>query len=122
MANDETKMTTRRFEAPDERRPFPRGHMEVVALGGLSFGLTTFEPGWKWSESLKPLVGTESCRSEHLGYMLSGRLATRMDDGAETEFREGDLVHIPPGHDGWTVGDEPVVLLQILAASEYPNT
>ena len=120
MATDESKkMVARRFDAPDERREFPLGYMDVVTVGGVTLGLTTFKPGWRWSESLKPIAGTESCEVAHVGYMLSGRLATRMDDGTEMEFRPGDAVWIPPGHDGWTVGDEPAVLLQMLGAEEY---
>ncbi len=119
MAIDEQKMAARQFDSPDERRPFARGHTEVVTIGGVTVGLATFDPGWRWSENVKPVAGTESCQVAHVGYMLSGRLGTRMNDGAEMEFRQGDLVFIPPGHDGWTVGDEPAVLLQILGAAEY---
>ncbi len=121
MATDERKMVARRFDFPDERRPFARGHTEVVTIGGITLGLATFDPGWRWSENIKPVAGTESCEVTHLGYMLSGRLGTRMNDGAEMEFGEGDLVFIPPGHDGWTVGDEPAVFLQILGAADYAN-
>jgi hypothetical protein len=91
----------------------------VVTVGGTTLGLATFEPGWRWSENVKPLVGTDSCEVTHIGYMLSGRLGNRMNDGTEMEFHEGDLVFIPPGHDGWTVGDEPAVFLQILGAADY---
>jgi len=115
----ELKMDARQFDSPDERIPFARGRTDVVTIGGFTFGLATFEPGWRWSESVKLVVGTESCQVTHVGYMISGRLATRMDDGAEMEFRQGDLVFIPPGHDGWTVGDEPAVLLQILGAADH---
>ena len=117
MAIDKPLMTARRFDSPDERRTFPRGHTDVMTLGGVTFGLATFEPGWRWSESVKPLAGTESCEVTHVGFMLSGRLATRMNDGLQMEFGKGDLVFIPPGHDGWTVGDEPAVLLQILGSA-----
>ena len=117
--DDELKMAARQFDAPDERRPFPRGHTDVITIGGVTLGLATFEPGWRWSETIKPIAGTESCEVNHVGYMVSGRMAARMNDGAEMEFREGDLVLIPPGHDGWTVGDEPAVFLQILGAAMY---
>jgi quercetin dioxygenase-like cupin family protein len=119
MAIDELKMAARRFDSPDERRPFARGHTDVVTIGGVTVGLATFEPGWRWSENVKPVVGTESCEVTHVGYMLSGRLGTRMNDGTEMEFREGDLVFIPPGHDGWTVGEKPAVLLQVFGAADY---
>ena len=80
-------------------------------------GLFRFEPGWKWSEHIKPMVGTPSHEAEHVGYLLSGCLYTKMDDGSETEFVAGDLAYIPAGHDGWTVGDEPAVFLEIMRAA-----
>lgn len=112
-------MTKRRFDAPDEHRPFPHGASDIVTIGGVTLGLANYEPGWKWSEAIKPIVGTESCQVEHLGYVLSGRMAAKMNDGTEMEFAAGDLVHIPPGHDGWIVGDEPVLFLQIMGAAPY---
>ena len=119
MAISSKRITKRRFDAPDEHRPFPRGGTDVVTIGDLTLGLARFEPGWKWSEAVKPIAGTESCEVEHLGYLLSGRLYTRMNDGSEMEFVAGDLVFIPAGHDGWTVGDEPAVLLQMMGAATY---
>ena len=117
MAINSKTMTKRRFDTPDQHRAFPLGSSDVVAIGGMTVSLATFEPGWKWSKSLKPIVGTESCEVHHVGYLLSGRLYTKMNDGSEMEFVPGDLLSIPPGHDGWTVGDEPVLLLQIEAAT-----
>lgn len=119
MATDDPKMAARQFDSPDERRAFAQGQMDVVTIGGVTLGLATFKPGWRWSENVKPIVGTESCEVNHVGYMVSGRMAARMNDGSEMEFGEGDVVVIPPGHDGWTVGDEPAVFLQILGGAEY---
>lgn len=119
MAINSKKMIMRRFDTPDEHRPFSLGSNDVVTIGGVTLGLARFEPGWKWSESLKPVAGTESCQVEHLGYVLSGRLLTRMDDGTEAEAVAGDLVFIPPGHNGWVVGDEPVLFLQVEGAAPY---
>jgi ethanolamine utilization protein EutQ (cupin superfamily) len=113
------KMIKRRFDTPDEHRPFPLGSNDVITIGDVTLGLARFEPGWKWSESLKPVAGTESCQVEHLGYVLSGRLLTRMDDGTEAEAVAGDLVFIPPGHNGWVVGNEPVLFLQVEGAAPY---
>ena len=67
------------------------------------------EPGWRWSKNVKALGGTDSCQVLHTGYNVSGRLDVKMDDGTETEFDPGDAYVIPPGHDAWVVGDEPVV-------------
>ncbi|MET8894204.1 cupin domain-containing protein [Streptomyces albogriseolus] len=98
------------LDKPDERRDFPRGHLEAVHLTGLDFAVATFEPGWRWSESVGPIAGTESCGIHHNGYVLQGRMHIRMDDGAESEVGPGDVFVCPPGHDAWVVGDEQVVV------------
>lgn len=95
---------------PDEVREFPNGRMEIVTLGGVVFGRAVFEPGWKWSESVKPIAGTESCEFPHQGYVESGSLHIAMDDGTSLDVTAGDVVVIAPGHDAWTVGDEPCVM------------
>ena len=98
----------KRFENPDEVREFPAGmgKMELVDLNGHAVGRGTFQPGWRWSEHMKPMAGTDSCQVEHIGYVLQGRMAVTMDDGTEAEVGPGDFFHMPPGHDAWTVGDE----------------
>ncbi|PKW11530.1 Protein of unknown function [Streptomyces sp. 1222.5] len=95
---------------PDERRDFPRGHLEAVHLTGLDFAVGTFEPGWRWSESVGPIAGTASCRFPHSAYVVQGRMHFRMDDGGEGEVGPGDVFVCPPGHDAWVVGDEQVVV------------
>ena len=119
MADGKPQMIKRRFEDPDEHRPFPLGATDVVTINGVTLGLAKFEPGWRWSESIKPIAKTDSCQVEHLGYVLSGRLRSRMDDGTEMDAMAGDLVYVPPGHDGWVVGDEPVLFFQIMGGAEY---
>jgi len=91
----------------------------VVTLGGITFGKGTFHPGWKWSESVKPLVNTKSCEAPHLQYIVSGRMHVVMDDGIETEFGPGDLALVPPGHDAWIVGNETVVAIDITGMGDY---
>lgn len=93
----------------DERRDFPRGHLEVLNLTGLSFGLATLEPGWRWSESVRPIADTESCQIHHMAFVVKGRMRIRMDDGEEAEVGPGDVFVCPPGHDAWVVGDESFV-------------
>jgi quercetin dioxygenase-like cupin family protein len=115
----QTESMIKRFENPDEVREFERGRSELVSLGDATLARFVFEPGWRWSEHVKPLVGTDSCRVQHTGYLLSGSLATRMDDGTEFTVEAGDLVSIPPGHDGWVVGDEPAVFVEIRGAEQY---
>ena len=107
------------FDSPDETRNISKGRVEVVNLGDVQAMRATFEPGWKWSESVKPIAGTESCQVAHMGYQVSGRMAVRMDDGSEHEFGPGDAGVIPPGHDAWVVGDEPVVFIDFQGAGVY---
>jgi mannose-6-phosphate isomerase-like protein (cupin superfamily) len=97
------------LDQPDETRPIDKGTVEVVELDGATVMRTTFQPGWRWSECVKPVVGTESCQTHHLGYAISGRMHVVMDDGTEPEIGPGEAMQIPPGHDAWIVGDEPYV-------------
>ena len=103
------QLRRKRFERPDETRPFDHGRIELVRLGELVIGRAVFEPGWRWSEHLRQLTGTESCQNHHVGYVASGELHVEMDDGASIRLREGDVFEVPPGHDAWVVGDEPWV-------------
>ena len=112
-------MIKKSFSAPDETRPMAKGKVEVVNFGELQPMRTTFEPGWRWSESVKPVVKTDSCQVHHLTYFLSGRLAVRMDDGSEVEYGPGDLGEIPPGHDAWVVGNENVVAIDFRGGAIY---
>ncbi len=102
----------RNFDSPDEVRTFAaHGHVDLVNLGSGPIGLGTFEPGWRWSEHVKPISGTDSCQVRHIGYVISGRMKVVGDDGAEIEVGPGDVFNMEPGHDAWTVGDEPCVLV-----------
>jgi quercetin dioxygenase-like cupin family protein len=107
------KMQKKSMNTPDETRNFPNGNAQLVMLEGTTFALVTFEPGWRWSESLKPIAQTESCQVLHTMYHLSGKLHVVMDDGTEEEYGPGDISLIPAGHDAWTVGDEPALCLDI---------
>ena len=103
-------LEVKNFDSPDETRPFEgKGGAAVVKVGGRTIGRATFEPGWRWSENVKPIAGTESCEVSHLGYCLSGRMKVFMTDGSEGECGPGDVEAIPPGHDAEVVGDEPCV-------------
>jgi len=115
----EHKMTKKSMAAPDEVRTFAKGKLELAEVGGVVFGKATLLPGWKWSESVKPLVGTKSCQAPHTQYHVSGRLHVVMDDGSEEEFGPGDIGNVPPGHDAWVVGDEPVVMIDVTGMKEY---
>ena len=107
------------FTTPDETRSLPKTTIEVVNLGDATVMKATLEPGWKWSECVKPKAGTASCQAPHLGYVLSGRLKVVMDDGTEEEYGPGDVQRIAPGHDAWVVGDEPYVGLDFEGGKIY---
>jgi Cupin domain len=114
-----TTLEVKSLDTPDETRPFAKGKLAVVTVGGTIIGRGTFEPGWRWSECVKPIAGTDSCQAAHLGYMVSGRMKVVMDDGTETVLGPGEAVAIPPGHDAWIVGDEPCVFLDFMGAAQY---
>ena len=107
------------FERPDELRTPDRTRVEVVRLAGQTAARLTFQPGWRWSESVKPVVGTESCQARHVGTIVSGRLHVVHADGTEGDAGPGDAYVIEPGHDAWVVGDEPVVALEFESAETY---
>ena len=107
------------MDAPDEKRSFENGKVDVVTVGGLTMGRMTLQPGWKWSKHVKPIVKTNSCQTHHVGFISSGRLKAFLDDGSEAEFGPGDAYVIPPGHDGWVVGDSPVIAFELLNAAQY---
>src|SRR4051812_32720279 len=108
------------FSTPDEiRRPHETVAVEVVKVAGGEIGRYTFQPGWRWSEHIKPVVGGESCQTDHLGYLVSGTLGVSSDDGATGEVTAGSVYRIAPGHDGWVVGDEPAVVVEFQGAATY---
>ena len=98
------------FDAPDETRPFEgKGKADVVNLGDRAIGRAVFEPGWKWSNNVKPIAQTDSCQAHHVGYCISGAMTVHMEDGTTLEVSAGDVFEIPPGHDAEVTGDEPCV-------------
>ncbi|MEU6294550.1 cupin domain-containing protein [Streptomyces erythrochromogenes] len=111
----------RNFDQPDETRPFVggMGRLDLVDTGDGAVGRAVFLPGWKWSEHVKPLAGTDSCRADHTGYVVSGRMRIVMDDGESAEFGPGDYMRVHPGHNAWVVGDEPCVTLDWTGFSDY---
>jgi hypothetical protein len=109
----------RSFQTPDETRAFPNGRAEIVKIGDGEVGRLVFEPGWRWSNDVKPIARTNSCEAPHFQYHLSGRLAIRMDDGSEFVAGPGDITSLPSGHDAWVVGDEPVITVDWVGATSY---
>jgi len=95
------------------------GFLEFINTDSGPVGRATFEPGWKWSEHIKPIAGTDSCMVAHTGYFVSGRMKVVMDDGAEMEYGPGDLMIASPGHDAWILGDEPCVVIDWQGMADY---
>jgi len=121
MTTASSQMVRRSLDSPDETRPFEdgKGSLSVVNIEGGVVGRARFEPGWQWSKHVKPIANTDSCQSAHIGYVVSGRMRTVMDDGTAEEFRSGDVLVIPPGHDAWVLGDEPCVVIDWTGMASY---
>ena len=109
----------RRFEQADEARTFEHGSFSVVAIGGVTIGRASCEPGWIWSEHVGKATGEKLCQVAHVGLVVSGRAAVKMADGSEHELTPGDVFFVAPGHDSWVIGDEPYVSLHLLGTSDY---
>jgi len=107
------------FSSPDETREFPNGRAEILSIDNAEVGRLVLQPGWRWSNDVKPIAGTESCEAPHFQYHVSGELAVRMDDGTELVAKAGDITSLPSGHDAWVLGDEPVVVVDFFGASSY---
>jgi uncharacterized RmlC-like cupin family protein len=104
---------------PDDLRKFTNGKVELANLGDVTIGRITLDPGWKWSNDVKPIVNTSSCQLPHTQYVISGRLRVRMDDGTEQESGPGEALYVPPGHDAWVIGNEPFVAVDFTGMKEY---
>jgi quercetin dioxygenase-like cupin family protein len=118
MASAEQKT----FDTPDETRTFERGRLDLLDVGGAQIGRLTLEPGWRWSDHVRPIAGTEWCEAPHFQYHVAGTLRVRMVDGTEFDACPGDVTALPSGHDAWVVGDEPVVVVDWWGASNYARS
>lgn len=108
-----TTIRVRSLDEPDERREFPHGHADVLEVAGHKLDRAVLEPGWRWSESVKPIAGTDLCEFDHYGYVAAGRMHLEMADGSAADVGPGDVVVCPPGHDAWVLGDEPCVFVEM---------
>ena len=116
MLEDSKKtLEVKNLDTPDERRTVDHGTIDVANLPGATIARATFQPGWRWSTDVAPIVGTGSCQVAHTGYIISGRFHVRMDDGREFDFSPGDAHVVAPGHDAWVIGDEPCVAIDFTA-------
>lgn len=115
-----TDVVLKAFDAPDETRVFEKGRLDLLRLGSQTIGRASYEPGWKWSLHVGPLVGAARCEVEHVGMVVSGVATVAFEDGRVIELKPGQLFYVPPvPHDSWVVGKEPYVSLHFLGAQEY---
>lgn len=113
------KIQVKNIQKADEVRDLPKTKIEVINIGETTIMRATFQSGWKWSECVKPTVGTSSCEVPHINYILSGQIKIVMDDGTEKDLKPGDVAVIEPGHDAWVIGDEPCVALDFSGGKAY---
>ena len=109
----------RDFSSPDETRTPDKTEVALVNLAGGQIGRYTFQLGWRWSECIKPVVNTDSCQVDHVGYVISGALHVKHDDGTERDVVAGEVYRIAPGHDAWNTGSEPMVAVEFQGAANY---
>ena len=116
------KAELKSFSKPEEVREFPKGKVELVKIAGAHIGRATFQPGWKWSSSVQPIVKTKTCEAPHFQYHVSGVMKIKMDDGTILECKAGDISYLPMGHDAWVEGNEPVVVVDFHGMIDYAKT
>jgi len=114
-----TQFEVKSLDSPDEVRSPDKTRVEVVRLEGYTLGRFNFQPGWRWSECVKPVVKTDLCQASHVGYAVSGRIRVRLNDGTEKTISAGQSYTIPPGHDAWVEGSEPFVGIEVMSAEQY---
>ena len=119
MTTTAAKTENKTFAEPDETRTFERGQVDLVDIAGTQIGRLTLQPGWRWSEHVKPIAGTDLCEAPHFQYHVAGTLRIRMVDGSEFDATAGQITSLPSGHDAWVVGDEDVVVVDWFGASNY---
>jgi mannose-6-phosphate isomerase-like protein (cupin superfamily) len=114
-----SKFEVKSHDTPDEVRTPSKTRVEVVRLEGFTMGRFIFQPGWRWSECIKPVVKTHACQNSHVGYAVSGRLAVVDQDGSKKSISPGESYTIPPGHDAWVEGNEPFVCIEVISAEQF---
>ena len=107
------------FAQPEETREFDNGHVALVEIAGNNVGRIHLDPGWKWSEAVKPIAKTDSCQVAHVGYAISGKLHVLMDDGSELEISGGEAYEIAPGHEAWVEGTDPYEAVEFESLAQY---
>jgi quercetin dioxygenase-like cupin family protein len=119
MSSTALKMESRSLDQPDETRRPKLATVEVLNLGDHTIGRFTFEPGWTWAGSIKPVAGTEHCEKQHVGYCIAGRMDVWLTNGSRISVKPGDAYVIPPGHDAEIIGGESFVGIEFSSAATY---
>ena len=114
-----TRLESKSHDTPDEARTPNKSRIDVVRLDGYTIARLTLEPGWRWSECIKPVVGTDTCEVSHVGYAVSGRIRVQLTDGSEAVINAGESYTIPPGHDAWVEGGETFVGIEVQSAEQF---
>jgi len=114
-----TKFEAKSHSKPDEVRTPDKTRVEIVRLEGFTFGRFTFEPGWRWSKCIKPVVKTDTCQLSHVGFAVSGQMVVQLKDGSQKTITAGESFTIPPGHDAWIEGKERFVAIEVMSAEQY---
>ena len=117
--NTVSKLEVKSYDSPDEQRRPDKTAIDIVTVSDFTLGRFTLEPGWTWSGCIKPVVNTDSCQSNHVGYCISGSIEIEMEDGTRSTIKAGDSYAIPPGHDARVVGDEQFQAIEFLSAAGY---
>jgi len=95
-----------------ELREVGNVRLEVGRAGEARVKRMVYPAGFRWSVDMKPIVGTALCMHAHVGFLVSGEIHIEYADGCVVEHKAPQIVAIEPGHDGWVVGKEPVVLIE----------
>lgn len=114
-----TTASVKSFSTPDEQQEVEKASVATLNMPGGAVERSTLKPGWRWSEHIKPMAGTDFCEFNHFGYVVSGQLGIRLKEGKELVAKAGDVLAVPSGHDAWVIGDEPVVIIDWGATTSF---
>jgi mannose-6-phosphate isomerase-like protein (cupin superfamily) len=119
MTTQTLTVLKKNLNVPEETTESASGKIEFVNLEEAKIARLTFRPGWRWSSEFKTLMGSDRCPSQHLLYVIRGRLMIQANDRTEFELSPGDVAVVPAGHDAWVLGTESFVAIDFTGMREY---